>query len=207
MIAHRHSIIVGEGWPWLLASLVVTGLVAYRAGPLWSLLPLFATVCLYLLFRDPAREVPPLPLAVVAPVDGRVVSTAQVANQNLPGDWQCVTIRANPLGAYTVRAPIEGTILDVREKCRGTPLEGRSHGMWLLSEEGDDVVLLFRGPRLFRPRTFVRYGERVGQGARFAYLRLTPTAELYLPVSARILAQAGDRVLAGSGVIAELVHG
>jgi phosphatidylserine decarboxylase len=206
MFAQGRSIIVGEGWPLLIASLAVTGVVFSRAGPLWSLLPLMVTGWLYLLFRDPLREVPPLPLAVVAPVDGRVISTARVTDQSLPGSWLCVTIRAHHLGAYTVRAPIEGTILDVREKCRGTPLEGQAAGMWLRSEEGDDVVLQFRGPPLFSPKTFVRYGERVGQGARFAYLRLTPIAEVYLPISSHLRVEAGQRVTAGSGVIAELVH-
>ena len=51
----------------------------------------------------------------------------------------------------------------------------------------------------------VRYGERVGQGQRFAYLRLAPKAEVYLPVTATIKVGAGDRVRAGCGILAELV--
>ena len=41
------------------------------------------------------------------------------------------------------------------------------------------------GTRGFAPKAFVRYGERVGQGQRFAYLRLAPRAEVYLPATAR----------------------
>ncbi len=174
-------------------------------GLAWSL-PVLIFVCwLFFLFRDPGRDVPPLPLAVVAPVDGKVTEVVGYHDGVLPGNWTRIAIRTSHLGAYTVRSPIEGAIHDVREEARDLDPAGLTSGLWVRSEEQDDVVVLFAGrhPRL-APKAFVRYGERVGQGQRFAYLRLAPKAEVYLPATAEIRVGVGDRVYAGSAILAEL---
>ena len=50
----------------------------------------------------------------------------------------------------------------------------------------------------------MRYGERIGQGQRFAYLRLAPRAEIYLPLRAAVRVAAGERVSAGESILADL---
>ena len=194
-----------EGWPWLIAAMISAGVIFRIWGPVWSIPALLLIAWLFFLFRDPGRDVPANPLAVVAPVDGQVVEVVRYRDGVLPGKWTRITLRANHLGAYTVRSPIEGAILDVREQAGDVDPARLTCGLWVRSEEQDDVVLLFPGrhPR-FAPKAFVRYGERVGQGQRFAYLRLASKAEVYLPATAEIRVNTGDRVLAGSSVLAEL---
>jgi phosphatidylserine decarboxylase len=194
-----------EGWPWLVVAVIAAIVVYSQWGLAWSVPALLLIVWLYLLFRDPVREVPPLPRAVLAPVDGKITEIRPSNNEILPGNWTRISIRTNSLGAYTVRSPIEGTIYDIREQSR-TGLTGRkTGGLWVRSEEQDDVVLLFPGRHgRFGPKAFVRYGERVGQGQRFAYLRLAPRAVVFLPASAEVRVGIGDRVLAGSEILAEL---
>jgi len=194
-----------EGWPWLIGAVVIWGVILRTWGPGWSIPVLVLTVWLFFLFRDPGRAVPPLPLGVVSPVDGEITEIVRYRNGILPGQWTRISIRTNHLGAYTVRSPIEGSICDVRKQARDVDPARLTSGLWVRSEEQDDVVLLFpgRNPR-FGPRAFVRYGERVGQGQRFAYLRLAPKAEVYLPATAEIRISTGDRVLAGSSILAEL---
>jgi len=197
--------IAGEGWPWLIVLAVGGVFIAWNWGPVWA--SPVAVLCFFkfLLFRDPGRSVPPLPLAVVAPIDGRITKIERSDDDVLPGDWTKITIRTNHFGAYTVRSPIEGAIHDVREKAGKTNTPGVPSGLWVRSEEEDDVVLLFPVDRFgLAPKAFVRYGERVGQGQRFAYLRLAPRAEVYLPANANVWVHEGDRVLAGSAVLAEL---
>jgi phosphatidylserine decarboxylase len=75
----------------------------------------------------------------------------------------------------------------------------------VVTDEGENVILQFRGNRLrLAPRAFLRYGERVGQGQRCAYLRLTKFAEVELPGDARILVEKGQRVFAGTDLLARL---
>ncbi len=82
-----------------------------------------------------------------------------------------------------------------------------SSGLWVRTDEDDDVVLQFHGHRFgLAPLAFLRYGERVGQGQRCAFLRLTRQAELQLPIASRVLVKAGQRVTAGADVLAKLPH-
>jgi phosphatidylserine decarboxylase len=204
MIAHSRSMVVREGWPWLLGAAALTVGALRLDASWWAAIPAMVTVWLYFLFRDPGREVPALPLAVFAPVDGRVIDVAEVRDADLQGHWWRIRLATNHLGAYTVRAPIEGQVLDLREADRS---RNGASGLWVRSEEGDEVAVLFGRRRLgLAPRAFVRYGERVGQGQRFAYLRLAAEAIVYLPATARPGVQAGDRVEAGTSVLAELIR-
>ncbi len=207
MTNNHRSFVVVEALPWLVAAAVIVNVVYRFWGFWWAILPALLIVWLFLLFRDPHRTVPPLPLALVSPVDGRVIATDPVQDTVLPGSWNRVVIQVSHLGAYTVRAPIEGKILDVRDRTRGWSGGDEVKGLWLTSEEQDDVVVLFPGSRWwFSPKAFVGYGERLGQGQRFAYLRLARRAEVYFPPSAQVRVQVGDRVAAGADVLAELVH-
>ena len=91
-----------------------------------------------------------------------------------------------------------------QEAGRSRILAGAS-GLWVRTDEQDDVILQFTGHRFgLAPRAFLRFGERVGQGQRCAYLRLTRMAEVQLPLAARIQVAQGQRVSAGSDVLAKL---
>ena len=68
-------------------------------------------------------------------------------------------------------------------------------------------MLQFHGHRFgFAPLAFLGYGERVGQGQRCAYLRLTRLAEVQLPINGRVLVTEGQKVSAGVDVLAKLPH-
>lgn len=205
MVAHRTSIIAGEGWPYLIA-LGVAGALVYRyVGPLWAIPIVLTTLLLFFLFRDPGRDVPPEPLAVIAPVDGTVIEVRPCHDGLVPGEWLRVAIKTNHMGAYTVRGPIEGSVQSIGCMIERPDDAGLLNGMWLRSEEAHDVVLMFpRRYRLFGPKAFVRYGERVGQGQRFAYLRLAPRAEVYLPIASSARVASGDTVRAGETILADL---
>ena len=66
---------------------------------------------------------------------------------------------------------------------------------------------MFSGYRFgLAPRSFIRYGERVGQGQRCAYLRLTRLAEVHLPIDGKVLVEPGQVVRGGSDLIGKVPH-
>lgn len=201
MNGHRGFSVAAEGLPFLLAAALATAAAWYVGGLAWTLVPFALLIWLYLVFRDPWRDVAAAPLGVVSPVDGEIAELVG-DNEDNEGGALKVVIRISSLGTYTARSPVEGKITDfgvLPEPPDGAP------GLWLLTDEGKNVVLRFRGNRFgIAPRASLAYGERVGQGQRCAYLRLTKFAEVELPRGSRFLVTEGQRVSAATDLLAKL---
>ena len=207
MEGRRNPFVAREGIPFLIVAAVgfVIALRYFDVALAAAAAGLFFV--LFLVFRDPRRVVPASPLGVVSPVDGRVVSIDLADRGVLHGEAHRVTIRIDSLGTYTARAPVEGQIKDLRSVATESMGDYRTNALWVQTDEGDDVVVEFRGYRLgLPPKSFIGFGQRVGQGQRCAYLRLTRFAELHLPIETKILAKPGQVVVAGADLIGKLTH-
>ena len=204
----QHSpVIAREGLP-LMALAIALFLLVVRFTDVWfALLPLGAFVMLFLLFRDPPRDVPPVALGVVCPVDGEVVEIDTTDRCVVQGEAHRVRIRINPFGAYTARSPIEGRVMDLASRLEGVGPECPANALWVETDEGDSVVLQFHEYRLgLAPQSFVELGERVGQGQRCAYIRLARFAEVYLPIDGNVDVAVGQTVTAGTDLIGAVPH-
>lgn len=207
MAGRRNPLVAKEGNPFFLTTAILAALLLVFCGAVYLLLPAFLIVLLFLVFSDPDREVPAVPLGVVSPTDGVVTFVGVTDKGILAREAHRIVIRIDSLGTYSARCPIEGKIMDLH----GGPLEksfaNETNGLWVRSDEGDDVVLQFRAYRFgIVPHAFLRYGERVGQGQRCAYLRMTRLAEVQLPIASHVIVKAGQRVTAGTDVLARLPH-
>ena len=207
MKGRRNTYVSKEGFPFLGATLVGIYICWTFASLAYAIAPAILFVYLVLVFRDPRREIPAVPLGVVSPVDGTVVGIGLTDKGVLNGEAHKIIIRINSLGTYTARCPVEGKIMDFRVELSQSVAPGGARGLWVRTDEEDDVILQFHGHRFgLAPQAFLGYGERVGQGQRCAYLRLTRFAEVQLPINGRVLVSEGQRVSAGSDVLAKLPH-
>ena len=158
-------------------------------------------------FFQPRRLLPSAPLGVISPVDGRVVAVDRAVTGVLQGEAHRIRIEIDSFGTYTARSPVEGKIMDLRSVAADQAVDYETNALWVQTDEGDGVVLQFMDYRLgLAPRAIVRFGERVGQGKRCAFLRLTRYAEVHLPISSIVLVEPGQIVVAGSDLIAKLLH-
>jgi len=188
----RNSLVSREGLPFLALALLATVLLIRDDDALLALLPAVLFITLYRVFRDPQRAVPTVALGVCCPVDGTVLEVSRTEEGEIGAAALRIVISIDSFGTYTARAPVEGTIKDPGKKA-----------LWLQTDEGEDVVLKFSDYRFgFPPRAFATFGERLGQGQRCAYLRLTRTAEVQLPANGKVLVEPGQTILAGTDVIA-----
>ena len=207
MARSDYPLIAREGRPYLLVTAAFL-VAAVSLGWVWLLLPAaLLFVLLILLFRDPRRPVPAVPLGVVSPVDGVVVSIADTPKGILDRKAKRIIIRVSSLGAYTARSPIGGRVMDLQDQGQlGVRLRGQG-GLWVRNEAGDDVVLVLQGSSIIgKPKALIGYGERIGHGQRAAYLRLPDYAQVYLPATVKLHVEEGQSVLAGSQLLAEMVR-
>ena len=207
MDGRRYPLIATEGIPFILLNLLACVLVWRYLHLVWLIVPGISLVLVFLVFRDPHRSIPAAPLGIVSPVDGTVELVEQIDSGALQGSAHRILIRINALGTYTARCPTEGMIMDLNSIAGDKVVDYRTNALWVRTDEGDDVVLQFRGYRYgLAPKPFIRFGERIGQGARCAYLRLTRVAELHLPISSKVLVEEGQDVAAGADIVARFTH-
>lgn len=205
MKGRRNPFVAREG-EFILLLVVVLLVIGWNLGGWLYALP-FAVVLVWLtlVFRDPKRRIPAAPLGILSPVDGKVIEIGLTDYGVVHGEVQRILIRVNSFGTYTARSPVEGTVKDLRcELPDGRPTP-EQNGLWVRTDEDQDVLLQFHGHRFgLAPYSFSRFGERVGQGQRCAYLRLTRVAEVQIPLDSRILVKLGQRVRAGTDLLARL---
>lgn len=225
-IKTEHIRIASQGRPIVAGAVIVAFAVTVTAGVAWSI-PVWVLVigAVYAL-RDPVRITPAVPLAVVSPVDGRVISVGAATDPYNPREALRVRLRMYRRGAYLLRSPIEGKIFEqwfaelapgaIKDRLRPADEEGRGAGpvgsscraVWVKTDEGDDLTMVIRrGCPVCRPRFYVATGGRVGHGQRCGFLwGGGGVVDVFVPANSRLDCSAGDRVLAGSAIIATLVH-
>lgn len=204
MSSTTHPIIATEGWRWIVP-LFCLALLSYHFYPWWWALPWLALSGLGLfLFRDPRRSIPSSPLAVVAPADGKIIRIEKQPDPFIQRTAIRIRLQVAGLASYSLRSPVEGRMEEAR--CQSSTLaSGRS---WrVLTDENDDVVVSIHGGMvLLRRYLAIRFGQRIGQGQRCGAAPLAAHIDVYLAENTEIQVQVGDKVIAGSDVLASLVH-
>ena len=196
--------IAREGFAPLLAVILVAVLVMHFMGAMQSLVFWIFGLLLLVLFRDPDREIPSQPLAVVSPADGRVVTVSNEYDPYLLRQCIRVTVQMHSYGVFTTRSPVEGKVL---EPPNYPETGNKPHGVWLQTDEGDDIVMvMMRGRLNTEPHCYIRFGERTGQGKRCGFVHLGGRVDVYLPENSRLVVAEGDVVHSGSDPLAFLVR-
>jgi len=193
-----------ESWP--SARLILFSLAALSA-----LLALFSIY----FFRDPEREVPEGEKLVVSPADGRILSLDQVEEHSFIGaPAQRASIFMNLFDVHVNRSPIEGTVrfkkyrkgkffnasLDKSSK------ENEALTLGIESLNRAHRVLVMQIAGLIARRIVCRVGESdtLKRGERFGMIRYGSRLEVFLPPGSKWRVTAGDRVKAGTSILAEL---
>ena len=95
------------GLPLLLAAGGLMGLRLYAASAFFIILGLLVLN----FFRDPDREIPSDPRAIVSPADGRVVEIKSETVESR--SFRRISIFMSPFDVHVNRSPIAGTVRNV----------------------------------------------------------------------------------------------
>jgi phosphatidylserine decarboxylase len=210
---YPHPIIAREGWLFLgiglVVSLLATVFLCWWSIPFW-----LATLFVLQFFRDPAREVPDEPRAVVSPADGRIVEVSKAKDPWLQRDALKISVFMNVFNVHSNRSPVDGTVKErwyfpgafVNAALDKASLENERNAIWLRTREGQDVTCVqVAGLIARRILCYVGSGSELVRGQRFGFIRFGSRVDVYLPPDAEPKAAIGDKVYAAETVLAWLM--
>ena len=179
----------------------------------WWLLPALAAAPVAAFFRDPERDVPDDPRAVVAASDGKVLGVERIRDERF-GAGRVPAHRGVPVRARRARQPGAGRrpggrLLRRRRRLRrgdeagGRAQRGRRTRCWTPTTAR---WWWPSAPGLIARRIVQRapVGALLARGERFGLIRFGSRTDVYLPADARRrrVVGPGDQVLGGETVIA-----
>jgi len=209
---YPHPIIAREGWPFLGIGVVLSTAISLAAG-WWSAPFWLATLFVLQFFRDPARDVPDEPGAVVSPADGRIVMVGRAEDPYLKREALKISVFMNVFNVHSNRSPVDGTVKEkwyfpgafVNAAMDKASLENERSALWLRTRDGRDVTCVqVAGLIARRILCYVGSGAELVRGQRYGFIRFGSRVDVYLPLDAQPKAAIGDKVYAAETVLAWL---
>src|SRR3989338_2016331 len=201
-----------EGYPFILASIFVTitlclaGLraVSYLSGGL--------TIFIVSFFRDPEREIPSETDAIISPADGRIIIVDSVfENRFMKQDAIKISIFMNVFNVHVNRVPASGKVSGAfynpgkffsADKDKAS-LENEQNALLIEADNSKRfVVNQIAGLIARRIVCYAKEGDKIERGKRFGMIRFGSRLDVYLPADCRIKVKVGDKVKAGSSILA-----
>ena len=209
---YPHPIIAREGWPFLTIAAVLA-LAATFWCALWSIPLWIVTLFVLQFFRDPAREIPQQPGAVLAPADGRIVKVERTQDEYLQRDAIKVSVFMNVFNVHSNRSPVGGMVQQVwynpgkfvNADLDKASTENERNAVWLKTADGQDVTSVqVAGLIARRILCYVKAGDVLARGQRYGFIRFGSRVDVYLPLTATVKVSIGDKVSATSTILAVL---
>ena len=210
--SYPHPILAREGWPFIAGSLILAIAVNVWLGFWWALPLWIVAIFVLQFFRDPPRDAPADPNAVVSPADGRVVVVEKTRDPYLERDAIKISVFMNVFNAHSNRSPYDG---EVKKKWyhAGTflnaalakaSLENERAAIFLSTPKGDVTCVQVAGLIARRIINHAKEGQQLARGERFGFIRFGSRVDVYLPLTATPKASVGDKVYATTTTLATL---
>jgi phosphatidylserine decarboxylase len=162
-------------------------------------------------FRDPQRDTPDDPTAVVAASDGRVLGVERLRDERFgPDEFLRVSVFLSVLDVHVNRSPVAGRVVEYTVEDGGyaaamKPAAEHNVAAYTVLETGYGRVVVAQRTGLIARRIVQRapIGSLLARGERFGLIRFGSRTDVYLP-SERATPEVapGDRVVGGMTVIA-----
>lgn len=174
-------------------------------GPILVVLGLFV---LYF-FRDPEREIPSDPGAVVSPADGHVVEIVDEANDGRAG--RRISIFLSVFDVHVNRTPVAGRIAKVDYQPgkfyaayrKDASQKNERNVITVDTGHGEIVFKQIAGAIARRVICWKQPGQTVARGERIGMIRFGSRVDIWLPAGSEILVRRGEKVAGGSSILAK----
>ena len=210
---YPHPLLAREGWPFIAGAVLLALAIWWFFGFAWSLPLWLVAVFVIQFFRDPPREVPGLPSAVLSPADGRIVKVQKAHDQMTDRETLLISVFMNVFNVHSNRSPVDGSVESIKYSPGSfvnadldkASTENERNAMVMRLESGERItVVQVAGLIARRILCYVKAGDRLTRGQRYGFIRFGSRVDVYMPTSARPRVAVGDIVYATTTVLAEL---
>jgi phosphatidylserine decarboxylase len=200
---------VKEAYKFAIPPLVV-GVACLIPGWKWAAgVLIFLGLFVFYFFRDPEREIPSDPGAVVSPADGRVVAIVDEALDSMVGHR--ISIFLSIWDVHVQRAPVAGRIANVIYRPgkfyaafrSAASQENEQNIIYIHTPQGQLVFKQIAGAIARRVLCWKREGEPVALGERVGMIRFGSRVDVWLPMEAQVVARQGQMVKGGESILAK----
>jgi phosphatidylserine decarboxylase len=124
-----------------------------------------------------------------------------------------ISVFMNVFNVHSNRAPVESVVRKrwyhpgsfVNAALDKASVENERNALWLATPGGADVTCVqIAGLVARRILCYVEAGAQLKPGQRYGFIRFGSRVDLYLPLDAEVSAALGEKVKAGSSVLARL---
>lgn len=184
--------------------------LARPRSKMW-LLPAALAVPVAAFFRDPERDVPADPAAVVSAADGKVLSVERLVDERFgETEFLRIAVFLSVFDVHVNRSPVAGRVADYFVTDGGyvnAMKPGAEHNVaaYTVLDTAHGRVVVAQRTGLIARRIVHRapVGALLARGERFGLIRFGSRTDVYLPADAADAVVApGDRVIGGASVIA-----
>jgi phosphatidylserine decarboxylase len=199
---------VRDGYLYALALVTAALLIGWFAKPAWAIVPLALAAFFLWFFRDPEREIPQEPGAIVSPGDGKVTDASIVT---VNGEKRTrISIFLSVFDVHVNRSPIAGMVGEIHYQ-RGKYLNAMDRASAEQNEqnivrvEGEGQVVIFKQIAGLLARRIVFYpkvGDRLERGQRVGLIKFGSRVDVLFDAAAALQVKVGDRVRGGASILA-----
>jgi len=211
--SYPHPILAREGWPFIAAAFLVAIAATFVLG-FWAAL-VFWVIAWFVtqFFRDPPRNIPADPGAVLSPADGRVIKVERANDPYQQRESLKISVFMNVFNVHSNRIPIDGKVVSVDYKAGAfvnadldkASEQNERNALVLERTDGAKLTCVqVAGLVARRILCYVSAGDKVARGSRFGFIRFGSRVDVYLPVTAEPAVAIGDKVSASSSILAKL---
>lgn len=201
---------VRDGYFYGVGALLAAGVIAWLAAWPYAVPVVLLAAFFLWFFRDPERQIPSDPGAVVSPGDGKVTDVSVVTAGGI--SLNRISIFLSVFDVHVNRSPIAGVIREVRYQ-RGkflnamSGLSAEENEQNIVTVEGEGRVVIFKQIAGLIARRIIfnfKVGDRVACGERVGLIKFGSRVDVLFDGDAAIHVKLGDRVKGGATVLALL---
>src|SRR5208282_5110546 len=201
---------VRDGYFYGVGCLLAAVIVAWLATWPYAVPVLLLAAFFLWFFRDPERQIPTLPGAIVSPGDGKVTDVSAVTADGASRNR--ISIFLSVFDVHVNRSPIAGVIREVRYR-RGKFLNAMSahsaeeNEQNIVTVEGEGRIVIFKQIAGLIARRIVfnlKVGDHVACGERVGLIKFGSRVDVLFARDATIQVKLGDRVKGGATILALL---